>query len=101
MNLPIQGPVDPKDDTFYKEQISKIGAILLNQKECTHDYQEVGGDLAQCRLCGKRTRWENMPASNDTVMMRAYGVTFMVPMKCLPVEFQRTIQIRRRMAGEK
>jgi hypothetical protein len=36
-----------------------------------------------------------MPAKNDTVMMKAHGMTFMVPMKCLPKEFQRTIKIRR------
>jgi hypothetical protein len=46
-------------------------------------------------------RWANLKPNTETVMMKAYGLTFMVPMKCLPESFQRTIQIRRQMAGEK
>tara|TARA_S200002703_G_C3791280_1_gene244186 strand:+ start:1964 stop:2269 length:306 start_codon:yes stop_codon:yes gene_type:complete len=101
MNLPIQGPVDPKDDHHNDEQISTAGEIVLRRKECLHDWQEISDSTCLCRLCGEAKRLDDMPASNDTVMMKAYGITFMVPMDCLPESFQRTIQIRRQMAGEK
>tara|TARA_Y100000114_G_scaffold99799_1_gene92905 strand:- start:208 stop:510 length:303 start_codon:yes stop_codon:yes gene_type:complete len=93
--LPIQGPVDPKDDHHDDEQISESAEILYRQRECLHDWQEISDSTCLCRLCGKAERWDNMPTRNDTVMMKAHGMTFMVPMKCLPEQFQRTIQIRR------
>tara|TARA_R100001463_G_scaffold74538_1_gene128552 strand:+ start:837 stop:1145 length:309 start_codon:yes stop_codon:yes gene_type:complete len=97
MNLPVQGPVDPKDDHHNDEQISEAGEIVLRRRECLHDWQEISDTTCLCRLCGEAKRWEDMTASNDTVMMKAYGITFMVPMKCLPEEFQQTIQTRRKM----
>ncbi len=93
--LPIQGPPDPKDDHHEDEQISAAGEIVYRQRECLHDWQEINDTSCLCRLCGKIERWDNMPASNDTVMMKAYGITFMVPMDCLPKSFQRTIEIQR------
>ena len=100
MNLPIQGPVDPKDDHHDDEQISEAGEIVLRRRECLHDWQEISETTCLCRLCGGAKRWEDMPAKNDTVMMKAYGITFMVPMNCLPEQFQQTIQTRRKMQEE-
>ncbi len=101
MNLPIQGPVDPRDDHHDKQQFSEAFDTLLTQRECLHDWMEVDDETCYCRLCNKTERWKNLQPDTSTVKMTAYGVSFMVPMKCLPEEFQRTIQIRRRMAGEK
>jgi hypothetical protein len=69
MNLPIQGPADPRDDTFYKEDISEAKETVLRQEECIHDYQEIGGDLAECRLCGHRSRFTNYRGT-DRIMIR-------------------------------
>tara|TARA_R100001163_G_C5056134_1_gene192560 strand:- start:440 stop:742 length:303 start_codon:yes stop_codon:yes gene_type:complete len=95
--LPIQGPVDPKDDHHEKEYFSEAGDLLLSQRECLHDWQEVNDTTCYCRLCGKAERWKNLPAINDTVMMKAYGMTFVVPMNCLPEQFQSTIKNLRSM----
>jgi hypothetical protein len=57
MNLPIQGSPDPRDDTHNKEDITEIGALLLDQSECVHDYQEIGSDLLECRHCQHRSRF--------------------------------------------
>ena len=98
--LPIQGPPDPKDDHHDDEQISAAAEIIYKRRECLHDWQEISDSTCLCRLCGEAKRWDDMPAKNDTVMMKAYGITFMVPMKCLPEQFQQTIQTRRKMQEE-
>ena len=67
--LPIQGPPDPKDDHHEDEQISEAGEIILRRRECLHDCEEIGGDLAQCRHCGERTRFSNYRGS-DRIMIR-------------------------------
>lgn len=67
--LPIQGPPDPRDDHHEDEQISEAAEIIFKQRECIHDYQEIGGDLAQCRICGHRSRFTNHRGS-DRVMIR-------------------------------
>jgi hypothetical protein len=95
MNFWTNESLDPKDDHYEDEQITPSGEVVLRRRECLHDWQEVSDTSCVCRLCGKAERWDNMPARNDTVMMQAYGITFMVPMECLPEEFQRTIEIRR------
>jgi hypothetical protein len=99
--LPIQGPPDPKDDHHYDEYFSKAGHKIVMQRECLHDWMEVDDKTCYCRLCDKTELWANLKPDTSTVMMKAYGLSFMVPMKCLPESFQRTIQIRRQMAGEK
>ncbi len=67
--LPIQGPPDPRDDTFYKEDISEIRETILRRQECIHDFEEIGGDLGQCRHCGERTRFTN-DICTDRIMIR-------------------------------
>ena len=98
--LPIQGPPDPKDDHHYDQYFSEAGHKIAMQRECLHDWMEVDDKTCYCRLCDKTELWANLKPDTSTVMMKAYGLSFMVPMKCLPEEFQRTIEIRRRMAGE-
>ena len=101
MYLTGLGPIDPKDDHGNDEQISEAAEIVMRQRECLHDWMEVDDETCYCRICEKTERWANLKPNTETVMMKAYGLTFMVPMKCLPESFQRTIQIRRQMAGEK
>ena len=101
MYLTGLGPIDPKDDHGKDELYSEAFDTLITQRECLHDWMEVDDETCHCRLCGKTERWDNLKPDTSNVMMQAYGLTFMVPMKCLPEEFQRTIQIRRQMAGEK
>ena len=60
---------DPKDDHHEDEQISESGEVVLRRRECIHDFQEIGGDLAECRLCGERSRFSNYRGS-DRVMIR-------------------------------
>lgn len=48
-----------EDGTVEKEDISEAQEIILRRRECIHDFQEIGGDLAQCRICGERTRFTN------------------------------------------
>lgn len=67
--LPIQGPPDPKDDHHEDEQISESAEIIYRQRECIHDYQEIGGDLSECRHCGHRSRFTNYRGS-DRIMIR-------------------------------
>ncbi len=67
--LPIQGPADPRDDHHEDEQISEAGEIIYRQRECIHDYQEMGGDLSECRHCGHRSRFTNYRGS-DRIMIR-------------------------------
>ncbi len=67
--LPIQGPPDPKDDHHEDEQISEAGEIVLRRRECLHDFQEIGGDLAECRHCGERSRFTNY-RGHDRIMIR-------------------------------
>ena len=67
--LPIQGPPDPRDDHHEDEQISDAAETIFKQRECIHDYQEIGGDLAECRICGHRSRFPSNPGS-DRVMIR-------------------------------
>ena len=69
MNLPIQGSVDPKEDTHNKEDITEVKETLFTQRECLHDYQVLGGDLAECRRCGHRKRFTNYRGS-DRIMVR-------------------------------
>jgi hypothetical protein len=97
VNLPIQGPPNPEDDTHYDEYFSEAKITLLHQRECIHDYQELNDTFCHCRICGKVERWENLPADNSNVLMRAEGMSFLVPMSCLPEEFQVTIKRRRAM----
>jgi hypothetical protein len=66
--LPIQGPADPRDDHHEDEQISEAAEIIYRQRECIHDYQEIGGDLSECRHCGHRSRFTNYRGS-DRIMM--------------------------------
>ena len=101
MYLTGLGPIDPKDDHGNEEQISEAAEIVMRQRECLHDWMEVDKETCYCRICEKTERWANLKPNTDTVMMKAYGLTFMVPMKCLPESFQRTIQIRRQMAAAK
>ncbi len=105
----VLNPNETREETKcyqYKDHpIPKMTTMRMNKsrqrrdhfkrRECLHDWQEISDTTCLCRLCGEAKRWDNMPASNDTVMMKAYGMTFMVPMKCLPESFQRTIEIRR------
>jgi hypothetical protein len=67
--LPIQGPADPRDDHHEDEQISEAAEIIYRQRECIHDYQEIGGDLSECRHCGHRSRFTNYRGS-DRIMIR-------------------------------
>ncbi len=87
MNLPIQGPVDPREDHHNKEDISPSRERLLRQQECIHDYQEIGGDLAQCRICGHRSRFGNI-RNHDRIMIRLvalpeFAQTMFVPREML------------------
>jgi hypothetical protein len=100
MNLWAKETLDPKDDHHEDEQISQAGEVVLRRRECLHDWQEISNSTCLCRICGEAKQWDNMPTENNTVMMRAYGVTFMVPMKCLPKQFQQTIEARRKMQEE-
>ena len=59
MNYASDGPTDPKDDTHDKEDITDAMETILRRRECIHDFEEIGGDLAQCRHCGERTRFRN------------------------------------------
>lgn len=99
--LPIQGPPDPKDDHHEDELISEAAERIFRQRECIHDWQELNETFCHCRICDKVERWSNQPPDNKFVMMKAEGMTFMVPMSCLPEQFQSTIKRLRKMRQEK
>lgn len=97
VNLPIQGSPFPEDDHHNDEYFSEAKIKLIHQRECAHDYQELNETFCYCRICDKVERWENLKPKTDNVLMRAEGMTFMVPMSCLPEQFQVTIKRRREM----
>ena len=84
VNLPIQGSPFPEDDHHYDEFFSEAKITLLHQAECIHDFQELNDTFCYCRICDKVERWENLPADNSNVLMKAEGMTFLVPMSCPP-----------------
>lgn len=74
MNLPIQGSPDPKDDTHNKEDISEVRSKILDQRECIHDFQELGNDLLECRLCGERSRFGDIKPETERVFITLPGL---------------------------
>ncbi len=65
MNLPVQGSTDPKDDTNNKEDISPIREIILERRECLHDFQEIDDSLLVCRNCGEAQSINNLKPNWD------------------------------------
>lgn len=60
---------NPEEDHGHDESLSETADLILTRRECIHDFEEIGGDLGQCRHCGERTRFTT-PASSDRIMIR-------------------------------
>jgi hypothetical protein len=70
LNLPIQGPTDPKDDTFYKEDISDAQETIFRRRECIHDFYEFKEGLFECRHCGERSRLGSTDTANEGLLIK-------------------------------